>query len=79
MKEIEKKNNRKKQKEIKPQKQEKGYDFPTEDDSKLDLRTEMLTQLLISLDMQKSLRVITDMAFNSIDDDGSDSLDVTEI
>ena len=39
----------------------------------------MLTQLLISMDMQNSMRIITDMAFNSIDLDGSDSLDVTEI
>ena len=39
----------------------------------------MLTQLMITLEMQQSLRVITDMAFNSIDDDHSDSLDVTEI
>ena len=34
---------------------------------------------MITLDMQQSLRVITDMAFMSIDDDNSDSLDVTEI
>ena len=31
------------------------------------------------MDMGDSMRVITDMAFNSIDTDGSDSLDVTEI
>ena len=31
------------------------------------------------MDMGESMRVITDMAFNSIDTDGSDSLDVTEI
>ena len=58
---------------------EKGYEFPTYDDRDLDLRTDMLTNLLISMDMQNSMRVITDMAFNSIDLDGSDSLDVTEI
>ena len=39
----------------------------------------MLTQLMITLDMQNTLRVITDMAFDSIDDDHSDSLDVSEI
>ena len=31
------------------------------------------------MDMGESMRVITDMAFNSIDADGSDSLDVTKI
>ena len=31
------------------------------------------------MDMGESMRVITDMAFNSIDTDGSNSLDVTEI
>ena len=39
----------------------------------------MLTQLMITLDMQNTLRVITDMALDSIDDDHSDSLDVSEI
>ena len=31
------------------------------------------------MEMDESMRVITDMAFNSIDEDGSDSLDVVEI
>ena len=39
----------------------------------------MHAQLMISLNMKENLRTISDMAFESMDEDGSGGLDIAEI
>ena len=39
----------------------------------------MHTQLLIALNMKESLRIISDMAFEALDLDGSGGLDIDEL
>jgi hypothetical protein len=50
------------------------YDFP-KNDHNLEIRSEMLENLLVSLQLKGSMRQITDLAFDSIDVDGSGGLD----
>ena len=56
-------------------------DYPYEfaDDSNLKLRSEMLTHLLIGLNLEDNLKIITDMAFEVMDEDNSGGLDTIEL
>ena len=50
------------------------YEFP-EDYNDTEVRSEMLENLLISINLKENLKFVTDMAFESIDADGSGGLD----
>ena len=54
-----------------------------EDDNYLDeipeMRSKVLEQLLLCLDMSEETKIVTDIAFNQIDVDGSGTLESCEI
>ena len=58
-------------------KNEIRYEIP--DDKDLHIRSQMHTDLLISLQLKENLKIISDMAFEAIDQDGSGGLDSSEI
>ena len=53
--------------------------YEWQDDSELQLRTEMHSNLLIGLNLDENLKIISDMAFDAMDIDGSGGLDVEEL
>ena len=53
--------------------------YQWEDDSNLQLRTEMHSNLLIGLNLDEKLKLMSDMAFDSMDLDGSGGLDINEL
>ena len=62
---------------IQEKRKEQVYEW--QDDSNLQLRTEMHSNLLISLNLDENLKIISDMAFDAMDMDGSGGLDVDEL
>ena len=49
------------------------------DDRNLKLRSEMHTHLLVGLNLDENLRIISDMAFEALDADKSGGLDLNEL
>ena len=63
--------------DLQEKKDEDLYEW--QDDSELQLRTEMHSNLLIGLNLDENLKIISDMAFDAMDIDGSGGLDVEEL
>jgi hypothetical protein len=59
------------------QKEQEIYQW--QDDSNLKIRSEMHSNLMISLNLDENLRFISDMAFEAMDIDGSGGLDIDEL
>ena len=62
---------------IREKRQEDLYEW--QDDSKLQLRTEMHSNLLIGLNLDENLKIVSDLAFDAMDLDGSGGLDIDEL
>ena len=62
---------------IQEKREEQLYEW--QDDSKLQLRTEMHSNLLIGLNLDENLKIISDLAFDAMDTDGSGGLDIDEL
>ena len=52
----------------------KKYELP-EDDDNLIRKSNMLQNLLTVFNMKDQMKVVTDLAFNAVDEDGSGGLD----
>ena len=62
---------------IREKRQEDLYEW--QDDYKLQLRTEMHSNLLIGLNLDENLKIVSDLAFDAMDLDGSGGLDIDEL
>ena len=62
------------QNNLKNKMQTKKYELP-EDDDNLIRKSNMLQNLLTVFNMKDQMKVVTDLAFNAVDEDGSGGLD----
>ena len=59
--------------------QKRKYDLPKVNSESQEMRSSMLHNLLVCMHMGDQFRVISDLAFDALDEDGSGQLDDTEI